>query len=371
MIFIKKSKQILIFVLSLLILFSVFPSTVFAKSASAVGEPCTFKGFYDLSDTVYAEQDGSVGSSNWFRLNFKQNQVYLIQLSLDSLKTPIDAGDTVSISFGINNGVRSRYSSFGSSYFSFWSKGSTHQDVNADYDASTSTFTASFVSENDVSEIVLVLNHPVTSVPMENFVIGLTDVTYETKSEQQGFFDNIKEWFSNLFELLISKFSQLGQNISDLGSKIGNFFSSLTESIRGFFSDLGQNIKEQFNTVISNLRTWFSNIGDWFANLGSSISGFFEKLWNRIYWGNENGQSEYQKPVISNKLNDILDTLDGYQLQLKGSIDTIGAAAEDVSQYISTGSSVITGILNVGGIGFTALIVFGIVFVLVRKVVGR
>ena len=101
------------------------------------------------------------------------------------------------------------------------------------------------------------------------------------------------------------------------------------------------------------------------------ISGFFEKLWNRIWWCNENGESEYVKPTISNKLLDILATLQDYQEKLKSTIDTIGSAASDVANYISAGTSFVNGVVGVAGAGFTVLIVFGIVFVLVRKVVGR
>ena len=68
---------------------------------------------------------------------------------------------------------------------------------------------------------------------------------------------------------------------------------------------------------------------------------------------------------------DILATLQDYQEKLKGTIDTIGSAASDVANYISAGTSFVNGVVGVAGAGFTALIVFGIVFVLVRKVVGR
>ena len=42
-----------------------------------------------------------------------------------------------------------------------------------------------------------------------------------------------------------------------------------------------------------------------------------------------------------------------------------------MSDYISNGTALVNGVINVAGAGFTALITFGIVFVLVRKVVGR
>ena len=94
-------------------------------------------------------------------------------------------------------------------------------------------------------------------------------------------------------------------------------------------------------------------------------------MWNRIWWGNENGESEYEKPTINNKLNDILAKLEEYQAQLKSSIDTIGESADSVSGYISTATELVEGVIGVAGVGVTALIVFGMVFILVRKVVGR
>lgn len=386
---IKKSKQFLIFLLSIIIACSVFPSTILADTLK-INKVDVRIGYYEsfLSDGrptgsfLYYEKNNCVlSSSNWVSISgVKQKQFSNIKITTVN-KFSISDNDDITINIGINNGVSSRYKSFNKFmkmyiYSEHYTDGEyldVVEETYCTYNSETSTFEGNIISRHNLEDCYIVLSASVVEQDYldSNFVIGVTSFDVDIKSEQQGFFDNIKEWFENLFELLTSKFTQLVQNISDLGSKIGNFFSSLTESIKGFFSDLGQNIKEQFNSIISNLRTWFSNVGDWFSNLGNSISGFFEKLWNRIYWGNEKGESEYQKPVINNKLNDILDTLDGYQLQLKGAIDTIGTAAEDVSTYISTGSSVITGIMNVGGIGFTALIVFGIVFVLVRKVVGR
>lgn len=190
--------------------------------------------------------------------------------------------------------------------------------------------------------------------------IGFSDCTVTVESEQTGFFNSIKEFFQQLFEKLTNGLDN-----------IGNWFTELGNKIKSFFTELGNNIKEQFTNMINNLKSFFADVGQWFKDIGDKIGEFFEKLWNRIWWGNENGESEYQKPVINNKLNDILDTLNGYQLQLKNTIDTISSSADSVSTYISTGTQLVNGIINVAGVGFTALIVFAIVFVLARKVVGR
>lgn len=208
---------------------------------------------------------------------------------------------------------------------------------------------------------------------------GITvEVEDENTSVLKNVLNSLKSWFNSLFEWL----SNIRENISDGFSNIGNWFSELGSKIKGFFENLTDSISTFFTNLTNKLKTWFDNVGTWFSELGTKIkgffvdigdriSGFFEKLWNRIWWGNENGESEYVKPVIDNKLNDIIEKLQEYQQSLQDTIATIHSSAEEVSEYIKTGTSLVNGVIGVAGAGFTALIVFGIVFVLVRKVVGR
>lgn len=193
-----------------------------------------------------------------------------------------------------------------------------------------------------------------------NTYFKVTSCKYQIETENSSFFGNVIEWFK-----------KIGEWFSDLKIAMSGFFDGLGDRISGFFTNLGNSIKERFTDLKNNLKSFFDDVGDWFSTLGDKISGFFDKLWNRIWWGNEEGEAAYQKPVINNKMNDIISTLQDYQTKLKGTIDTIDTASDDVSEYISTGTSLVNGIVGVAGAGFTALIVFGIVFVLVRKVVGR
>lgn len=307
----------------------------------------------------------------WLKSIYDQDEYYYIHIGQSTSNAiELSDGDTITVSISINDYQSSRYLSWKGIYFEVVSSyGDTIDscdtgDGEGSYDASTSTFTYTTTVDN-VGEYCWVnlqlIGPTVTSSSLnETFIIGCTDFEIVVESEQTGFFNSVKEFFQELFEKLTSAFDNIGAWFSELGDKIKSFFTDLTDNIKSFFSDLSGNLKE-----------WFNNIGDWFTEIGDKISGFFEKLWNRIWWGNENGESEYQKPVIDNKLNDILDTLDDYQLQLKNTIDTIGSAADEVSTYISTGTQLVNGVIGVAGVGFTALIVFGIVFVLVRKVVGR
>ncbi|MDE6863915.1 MAG: hypothetical protein K2J41_05985, partial [Eubacterium sp.] len=218
--------------------------------------------------------------------------------------------------------------------------------------------------------------------------VGLKSCTYDVTTVG-GLLNKIVSFFGDLFARLTAWFDSLFQWLKDIRDgnisfmdSVKSAFKTITDNISNFFSELGKkltdgfinltsSIREFFTNLGNNLKEWFDNVGQWFTDIGDRIGEFFTSLWNKIWYGNEKGESEYQKPVINNKFNDILNTLTDYQEQLKGTISTISASADSVSTYIATGTQLVNGVINVAGAGFTALIVFGMVFVLVRKVVGR
>ena len=199
------------------------------------------------------------------------------------------------------------------------------------------------------------------------FTAKIANWTVQCEPGEVGFWNAVKEALTNVLTWLKEIRDKIVNGFNDLGKTISNQFSNLVKNVQSMIDS----VNKWLSDTLDNIKQFMSNVGKWFTNLGNSISGFFEKLWNRIWWGNENGESEYVKPTISNKLLDILATLQDYQEKLKATIDTIGSAATDVANYISAGTSFVNGVVGVAGAGFTALIVFGIVFVLVRKVVGR
>ena len=216
-------------------------------------------------------------------------------------------------------------------------------------------------------KIELIIDQIVSSDNSVKFYWKAEGANLITKSAESGFWDNVKNALSNILTWLKDIRDKIVNGFNELGNAIVNQFNNLLKNLQKLFDD----VTEWLFKCVESIQDFMHNVGAWFTNLGDSISGFFEKLWNRIWWGNENGESEYVKPTISNKLLDILATLQDYQEKLKATIDTIGAAADDVASYISAGTSFVNGVVGVAGAGFTALIVFGIVFVLVRKVVGR
>lgn len=375
-----KLKSFLSFILSLIIVFSVFPSTVFAKDYDInthwdigfYNEDMSQQSFVKNVSFPYTFTKSNVNSNGGDSSHYDDTLKYHHGLKAVFRTTSYEMKENI---YHIDDGGTLSFELF------LWEDGRI-EDVLAElrliYIDSSGVQRSKKVDSLNYSNGHLTLDDYVFEdgidfagfyVEAERFRVTsgyetlyarFTSCEFSIKSADSGMLSSIKNFFHQLFERLTNGFEAIGSWFSDLGDKIGSFFINLINNIRSFFTDLKNNLKELFD-----------NVGQWFQDIGDKISGFFEKLWNRIWWGNENGESEYQKPVINNKLNDILDKLQEYQDNLKSAISTINSASDDVAAYISTGTELVNGVIGVAGAGFTALIVFGIVFILVRKVVGR
>lgn len=385
----KKFKSVLVFLLSLIIVFSAFPSTVFAKDI-VVNQ--SFKYNIQLRDSQDRIQNlkgtsNSVPFSKGYDL--PQSNLVNIVLDFDTNLYNFDDNDDVVITLQLND----RFESISSAvchYRGSQEGGNPRGVFNPDnntltfnvhiYPPATNDYTFSFNLSGITSK------EKYKNVP---FLFELKSFKLSITSETQTFMERVKDFFSELSERLTSWFDSLFQWLKDIrdgnisfADSVKTAFTTITDNIKNFFSELGKKLTDGFTNLTNsirdffinlgnNLKDWFDDVGQWFTDIGDRIGEFFTSLWNKIWYGNEKGESEYQKPVINNKFNDILETLTEYQEQLKGTISTISASADSVSAYISTGTQLVNGVINVAGAGFTALIVFGMVFVLVRKVVGR
>lgn len=224
-----------------------------------------------------------------------------------------------------------------------------------------------------------------SQLPTVNLGVEVRDISASVESPESGhgkkllsgisaIIDYIKEIFTSIGELP----SKIGNFITSLGDKISGLFTNLTNNIKGWFadvgkwfSDLGKNIQQWFTNLTNNLKTWFDNIGQWFTELGNDISSWFNKLFNKLWWGNENGESEYQPPVFSSGLTDVIKKLDEYCDSLDDTLGQIDNSADVASDYIKQGTGVINNVLGVMPSAVIVLITFGIVFIFSRKVVGR
>lgn len=353
-------KNILKKVWCVLLALSFFITPIFFNPIEALAYEADVS-YYDyyviFSNNAYVsgtcEVDGAINPNS----NKKQN-LYLIQIDIPFSST-VHKEDEVIIKYNWVELITD-FSSMSCQLVLDYGNG-TNYIVNGSYKNGVSTF--SFKSPKDFDSCTLTAyfqDFTFKSTSNPNAVIAFTSIDIEVNSVEEGFWNTIFEWlksikdsitgipdkiqsfFSDLKSSITSSFNNLKQWVSDLGSQIG-----------GFFSSLGNSIKE------------------WFTNLGDNISGFFEKLWNRIWWGNENGVSAYQPPVFSSGVLEVLNKLDDYYIQLDDTKLQIDNSKIVISDYVVSGTNIINEVFGVFPSILTAFVVFGIVFVFSRKVVGR
>lgn len=390
----NKLKRLLTFFLALLCITCATPSTAFGATVSNITfDICEVNGNKSAS---ISDSSTYPGYKTCYIDNFTSsvNEIYLSPFDYENGYNYKLKKDDV-IHFTMYTLANSRYVSFKPTVY-FYCTDSSGKPFgiygSGNYERSTGLISCNIKVPKDTTNMYL-WYLDITDVKLnqsyDKFYFTYKSPSIQTESADSAYKNSVTNFFKELFEKFKSWFDTLFQwlkdirdYLSDFSTSVTNSFSNLVTNMRLFFTQLGQklsdgfsnltnNISTFFSNLTNNLKTWFENIGDWFVDLGDNIAGFFEKLWNRIWWGNENGESEYQKPVINNKLTDILATLNDYQQKLKDTIDTIGSSADEISTYITTGTSFVNGVINVAGGGITALIVFGMVFILVRKVVGR
>lgn len=97
--------------------------------------------------------------------------------------------------------------------------------------------------------------------------------------QKLGFlFSDLKDNIGELGNAFGKHFSGLKESISNLGSSIGTFFSELKESISDLGSSIGKRISDLQNSVIS----FFKDIGEFFGQLIFEIQNLPERILNGI-----------------------------------------------------------------------------------------
>lgn len=154
------------------------------------------------------------------------------------------------------------------------------------------------------------------------------------------------------------------QRFTDLGNTIGGFFTNLGNKIGGFFTDLKDSLVQKF------------------VDLGNSIGEFFDMLRDYILYFEHpvdldsngvpigaDGKPVYTNPFAS-KLDEFKTTVNGWLDTINEFINSIDSSRVAVAGYLSNGSTLINGVLSAVPI-LSVVLTFAIVFLVVRKVVGR
>lgn len=99
-------------------------------------------------------------------------------------------------------------------------------------------------------------------------------------------------------------------------------------------------------------------------NLDKSLDKFGDRLENA-------GSDEPALDTDISAFQSAIDTMNGWLDQLDKFADSIAAAGQTANEYISKGTEIFNGFISVAPAAVIALVAFGVVFIVVRKIVGR
>lgn len=156
----------------------------------------------------------------------------------------------------------------------------------------------------------------------------------ENTSTDKGILNSIKDGFSKLWDWLKS----ILDNIKEIPTKIGQFITNLGDRISTFFS-----------------------------NLTNSIKGFFDNLWDKIW----NGDGSVPPFDNNNKFAQVIEKLNEWTAKIKEFSGTVDSSADTVTGYLQSGTSFLNSAMGAFPAALTAVLGFALVFIVVRKVVGR
>lgn len=299
----KKFKSVLVFLLSLIIVFSAFPSTVFAQNFTDVdidnyessvrlkdgsftyGNPpsnLVFGTYGNLSVFDYAFEfvnKPSISKGNIFHIEFDLLSPFYLELNSTNVQL-------------------SGYSGYGSDAKSV--------DIYADsIDITNDTLSIDFIISQDFycsGFRIRVVSSDVkyTCSGSTPFKFQISNCTNSLTSETQSLGNKISKFFGDLFNRLTAWFDSLFQWLKDIrdgnisfSESVKTLFSNITNSIKGFFSELGTKLSNGFTNLTSsistfftnlgnNLKQWFKDVGNWFKEIGDRIGNFFSSLWDNI-----------------------------------------------------------------------------------------
>ena len=154
------------------------------------------------------------------------------------------------------------------------------------------------------------------------------------QSTDTGILNSIKEGFSRLWEWL----QNIWNTIKEIPAKIGQFITNLGDRISTFFS-----------------------------NLTNSIKGFFNDLWDKIW----NGDGSVPPFDNNNKFAQVIEKLNEWTAKIKEFSGSVDSSADTVTGYLQSGTSFLNSAMGAFPAALTAVLGFALVFIVVRKVVGR
>lgn len=288
----KKFKSVLVFLLSLIIVFSAFPSTVFAENSL---DECTV--FYDINDTTVGDHKKGTLPFNYTFVTISGYSSYKFSYAVHPVGTASDEG-SLSVTFDVILPTGCSYQKVSSICILSKNNEILENTISGTVSAEGNIFTCnfSFSEKADIHQVSLTFDN-VTFTGSKT--VGLKSCTYDVTTVG-GLLNKIVSFFGDLFARLTAWFDSLFQWLKDIrdgnisfADSVKTLFTNITNNIKNFFSELGKkltdgftnltnSIKDFFTNLGKNLKDWFDDVGQWFKDIGDRIGQFFTDIWNNI-----------------------------------------------------------------------------------------
>lgn len=169
----------------------------------------------------------------------------------------------------------------------------------------------------------------------------------------------------NAQQMIFYKSNSLADNSTDKGilNSIKEGFSKLWEWLQGIWDSIKE-IPTKIGQFITNLG---DRISTFFSNLTNSIKGFFDNLWDKIW----NGDGSVPPFDNNNKFAQVIEKLNEWTAKIKEFSGSIDSSSDTVTGYLQSGTSFLNSAMGAFPAALTAVLGFALVFIVVRKVVGR
>jgi len=193
---------------------------------------------------------------------------------------------------------------------------------------------------------------------------GFSNLTVTNTDDNTGLLENILDWLSRIFHSIAGGTDREGVEHEGLVQGIVNGLNNLGDKIKEFFSDFADN----WNSGIEALKQGIENIITTLKNYLLYFQNPVTINADGVPIGAD-GQPVYTNP-FSSALENVKAHIDEWTGKIQDFVNSITFSGQNVSEYIS----VFTNAYNRFGAGVPivmAVISFGFVFIVIKKVVGR
>lgn len=230
-----------------------------------------------------------------------------------------------------------------------------------------------------------------------SLTFGLKSISYSVESETSSSISELRDY---IYKLYVDTVTTVNDRYNSIMDYISSSFLNFDSRVKQYFSDSKNYVHNEisalqlyFNDKLTALWNHEDEIKD---ELSSLLSAYSEEIQanadknsqNEIDNANQNSQNEidnanqnhdeimngdkeYDEYEFSSGLTDVLASVEEYADSLDNTLTQINEASNSASEYISQGTEVVESVFGVFPAMITVLVMFGIVFIFARKVIGR